>query len=160
MRSTRKRLPTRRRHRTGCFPHPDREVRLACAAIALTRVYDDQQALEAKKILDDPPDRHFKQVAKPRAVHPKKIAGVRFKAFNSFIADLAQVGSLERTLVISANRESGAHKAKSTSGVKLQRSAIRRYAGKIIGLLRRIGALKRAPMKPLTGCTPRATQER
>ena len=135
----------------GCFPHPDREVRLACAAVALTRLYDDQQAQAAQKILDDPPDRHFTKVAKPRSVHPKKISSPRFKAFNTMIADLAQIGALEGALVISANRESGALRAKSTSGVKLQRSAIKRYAGQIIALVHRIAKLEKAASKPFAG---------
>ncbi len=60
------------------------------------------------------------------------------------------MGSLERALVISANRESGAHEAKSKAGVKLQRSAISRYAKKIIALTGRITRLGDAAAKPLT----------
>ncbi len=44
------------------------------------------QELEAKTILDDPPDPHFKHVAKPAPVHPKHIKGNRFKAFDALIA--------------------------------------------------------------------------
>ncbi len=134
----------------GCFPHADREVRLACAAIGLMRAYDIQQETEAKQILDDPPDPHFKKVVKPKPVHPAKIAGKRFRAFNSLITALARIGSLERALVISANRESGAHNAKSKSGVKRQRSAISHYAKQIIALTRRITRLKAAAARPFT----------
>lgn len=134
----------------GCFPHADREVLLACAAIGLERAYDIQQETEAKTILDDPPDSHFKKVATPVPVHPAKIAGNRFRAFNSLIADLAQIGSLETALVISANRETGARNAKSNSGVKLQRSAISHYAKQIIALTGRITRLKAAAAKPFT----------
>lgn len=135
----------------GCFPHADREVLLACAAIGLLRAGAISQATEAKQILDDPPDRHFKQVAKPRPVHPKQINGRRFKAFDSLISDLARIGSLESALVTSANRESGAYRAKSKSGMKRQRAAITRYARQIIALEGRIARLKRAADKPLSG---------
>ena len=87
--------------------------------------HDDQQALEAKKILDDPPDRHFKQVAKPRAVHPKKIAGVRFKAFNSFIADCA--GRLAGTHARDI-RKSGERRAQSQEHLGRQAPALRDQA--------------------------------
>ena len=135
----------------GCFPHADREVALACAAIGVMRAYDLQQISEAKKILDDPPDPHFKKVAKPARVHPKKISGSRFKAFNSLIADLAQIGSLEAAFVTSANRESGAHKARSNKGVKLQHAAITQYAKQIIALEGKIARLHKAADKALSG---------
>jgi hypothetical protein len=140
----------------GCISHVDREVVAACAAIGLTRAIVIGQEVEAKAILDDPPDPHFKQVAKPAPVHPKQIKGRRFKALDRLIADLAQIGSLERALVISANRESGAHNAKSNAGVRLQRSAIRHYAKQIIALTGRVTRLQAAAAKPLSGLRAKA----
>lgn len=89
-------------------------------------------------------------------MHPKQIKGRRFKALDRLIADLAQIGSLERALVIPANRESGVHNAKSNAGVRLQRSAIRHYAKQIIALTGRVTRLQAAAAKPLSGLRAKA----
>ena len=135
----------------GCISHVDREVLAACAAIGLTRAIVIGQESEAKEILDDPPDPHFKKVAKPKQVHPKQIMGRRFKAFDRLISDLAEIGSLEAALITSANRESGAHDANSKSGVTLQRSAISRYARRIIALVGKVKRLGKAAGKAFSG---------
>ena len=136
----------------GCtFGNPDRETRLACAAVALLRIQATAQRNAALKLLDDPPDRHFRKVAKPPAVHVGKVAGKRFQAFDRLVHALAEMAAVEQALVTSLNRESGALAAHNSAGLKLQRAAIARYARRIISLAGKVAGLAAAARRPLVG---------
>lgn len=60
---------------------PDRETRLACAAVGVLYVRAQAQLNADQMVLEDPPDSHFKTIAKPRPVHVAA-PDARYAAFN------------------------------------------------------------------------------
>ncbi len=136
----------------GCkFGNPDRETRLACAAVSLLIIQAQAQRNAALKLLDDPPDPRFGNVAMLPAVHVGHVGGNRFAAFDRMIRALGRMAAVEQALVTSLNRESGALAAGNKAGVNRQRTAIVTYARRIIGLAGQIARLAGAAHRPLAG---------
>jgi hypothetical protein len=121
-----------------------------CLQLLNMRDYSQKLLDEQAGVVHDPPDPSYTTVAQPSRVHTKKIRGRAFKSSNKLISDLAGIVALEAALATSKNRETGALQASDSAAVMLQRSAIVKYAGKIVALTTTIARLARSAFAPLT----------
>jgi Calx-beta domain len=119
------------------------EVTFACAGAQLLLSYDNGQAAKQGEIAADPPDRNFGVLARPKRARARRLPGRRFKAFNAFAGELVKIGALQRALVSSVDRQSGAIEAGNVADARKQAAAIGRYAHLIARRARK--AAKLAP---------------
>jgi hypothetical protein len=124
----------------GCFHH-NKETRYACLAYIAKQAYDEVMLANAKTLVKDPPDRHFKAIVHPRPLSLKRLGTPHGAATNALLANYAQVGGLSRALLTTINRADGAAVAASRQWTLRQNRAARVYASQIVTLLRRQRAL-------------------
>jgi hypothetical protein len=117
-----------------CMVH-DPDTGAMCAVYHISRSIEATQRDKAEALVKDPPNPHFKTVAKPTPVRVRAVAGKRFSAFNSLMQDIARISALEQAIDTAADCETGAHDAGKQRYVALQRTALVGFARRVLTLL-------------------------
>ena len=129
------------RHTAG-----NREVRFACAADAVALAAAETTAQSYGEIADDPPDRRFRSVAKPKPVPVPHFTGPGATAVNRFDQVLAHAAGYLGALVTSIERTTAARKAGDAGAERTQRGAAARFARSAAKTMRALPALARAAL--------------
>lgn len=115
----------------------------ACGLEAVTMFYYLHEAKQAEAIAKDPPDPHFKTVAKPRPPHLPGLSALsrKFPHFAKLASRYAKIAGLEAAAATAENRASGAfigsgENAADSRYTTMQRLAVERYAAAAMKLLK------------------------
>lgn len=126
----------------GCRHSHNRELDLSCFVWAARLVYDDAALRSAQQLAADPPDSHYRAIAKPRPLRISLLSGNhRIAAANSLIYNWAQAGGLLRALVTTLNRAGSAAFGGSGTWTRRQNAAAKSYAHQLVKLVREQRAL-------------------
>lgn len=120
----------------GCFHH-NKETRYACLAYIAKQAYDEAMLANARTLVKDPPDKHFKKIVHPRPLKLRRLGIPHGAATDALLANYARVVGLSRALLSTINRADGAAVAASRRWTLRQNQAARVYASQIVTLLRR-----------------------
>ena len=101
-------------------------------------------SITLEALANDPPDAHYKQLARPRIGHPPLVPTTGTlgqqvgPAINALLEQQAEQAGISRALELSRNRAGGAHRAHNRAWERRQMLAVARYSAALAKALGRV----------------------